>query len=91
MRRKRKQPPADRLRREVRAGLASQLAAILAAETTLPNGESGTVLDDIAIRSLLGYGFSLSLHVRHPEEPGRATEDPNLSQHLPTPSTILAP
>lgn len=91
MRHKRKRKPADRLRAEIRAGLAAQLAAILAADTTLPNGEPGTVLDDIAIRSLLGYGFSLSLHVRHPEEPSRATEDPDLSQHVPTPSPILTP
>jgi len=92
MRRKRARTPADRVRGAVRAELQAQLASLLAATSELPDGAVGTVLDDLAIRSLHGYGLSLSLHVRHPQEPGMVPEDPSVTDALATsPSPLILP
>lgn len=79
MRRKDQPAPLVKLRRAVRDGLRLQLEAMLAGPSTMPDGTQGTVLDDIVARTLVGYGFTLSLSVRHPDAPGRAAEDPSLS------------
>lgn len=62
------------LRRAVRRQLTLQLNTMLRAPSTMPDGSEGTVLDDIAARSLVGYGFTLELKVRHPEAPDTVSE-----------------
>lgn len=85
---KRKRTTVSQFRRKVRDNLHLQLNAMLQGPSTMPNGEKGTVLDDIVARSLVGYGFSVSISVRHPDEEGRAVEDPSLTEQ-PPPLVIL--
>lgn len=62
-------PTIHDMRRTVRRQLALQLATMLRGPSTMPDGSRGTVLDDIVMRSLVGYGFTLELKVRHPDAP----------------------
>lgn len=77
-----RETPLQRLRREVRKSLRLQLDTVLKGPTELPDGTQGTVLDDICARSLVGYGFGISIHVRHPNEAGRAEEDPGVKPRI---------
>lgn len=60
-------PTIHDMRRAVRRQLALQLATMLRGPSTMPDGSTATVLDDIVARSLVGYGFTLELKVRHPD------------------------
>ena len=70
-----RRPSIQDLRRLVRRTLALQLATMLRGPSTMPDGSQGTVLDDIVARSLVGYGFTLELKVRHPDAPEEVSKN----------------
>lgn len=80
--RRKERTPLQRFRGEVRANLRLQLETMLNGPSTMPDGSQGTVLDDIVARSLVGYGFTISLSVAHPDAPGQAVEDPSVTARL---------
>lgn len=62
-----------RLRRATRDALREQLDVLLSSPTDLfgstpEHPRVGPVLDDIVLRQLVGYGFSVSLSVQHPSQ-----------------------
>lgn len=84
--------PADglrKLRRLTRDALHQQLDAMLEGPSTMPDGSQGTVIEDIVARQLVGFGFSVSISVRHPDAPGRATEDPSTTEALSHPQSRI--
>ena len=85
--------PFDALRAQTTQALHDQLDAMLAGPATAPDGSIVSVLDDICIRQLHGFGFSLSVSVAHPNAPGRAVEDPSVTAALaagaPSPLVLL--
>jgi len=62
--------PLSQLRAKMRRALHAQLDANLNLTSTLPDGSQGTVLDDLCVRSLHGYGVAIDLSCRHPAQPG---------------------
>ena len=63
------QSDAVKMRRAVKKACREQLEAYFEAETELPDGTMGTVLDDLCIRSLHGCGIMVTIHTKAPEEP----------------------
>ena len=89
---------AAQLRKAVKAECYRQIDNLLKCKTELPRLPTdpedfvryGTVLDDIVARSMLGYAVNVSLSLRHPDEMGRAAEDPSAIEQPPAP-LILTP
>ena len=79
----------NKLRGEIKRTLHIQLDALLMGPTRMPDGTTGTVLEDIMVRTLVGYGFSVNISVRHPEEEGRVAEDPTVTQALTEPKPLI--
>jgi hypothetical protein len=84
----RRQRAEDRLRREIRKELHRQLDDIL----RLEDPETGLPMHDVLLGHVaLGYGLNLGIQVRHPEEDGRAEEDPALRDLPPAPRIEVVP
>lgn len=84
--------PLKRLKGATRTELHRQLDTMLDGPSTMPDGSPGTVLNDIVARQLVGYGFSVSIAVRHPNEAGRVEEAPEVTADLATtPNLVVLP
>lgn len=67
----------------------AQLDALLLGPTRMPDGTNGTIIDDIMARALVGYGFQVSIEVRHPNESGRVEEDPSVTAQATEPKPLI--
>ena len=67
--------PVAQMLQSLREMLHVQLDAGLDAMTTDPEGNPATVLEDLLVRQMAGYGVAVGLECRHPSADGRVEED----------------
>ena len=74
-----KRKSVTQLRAEIKRTAHTQLDTLLVGPAEMPDGTVGTVLDDIMVRAMAGYGFMVAISLRHPNEVGRVEEDPSVT------------
>lgn len=77
-----KSPTMKQVRRAVRRELHRYLDAMLKCAVKAPNGETITMLDDLCVRSVFGFGFAVGISVTPLEPPPAARS--GLRLHGPT-------
>jgi len=63
------------VRRAVRKELHDYLDMMLRCEVQAPNGDTITMLDDCCVRAVMGFGFSVAISCKHPDQPEVPAQD----------------
>ncbi len=67
--------PVEAMLTALRGTLHAQLDAGLDAMTTDPDGNPATVLEDLLVRQMAGYGVAVGLECRHPNADGYVPDE----------------